>query len=175
MVSKSNETPLTAAYANSLFTYNPETGHLLFRVITKWHKAGGHAGGIQRTRTNKYLQVWIHGRLYKVHRVIWLMVTGRWPSTQIDHIDGDGTNNKLNNLRDVTNRTNCQNQRQSRNNTTGTTGVYCSGSKWRVYIGVNGRDVYLGSFTNKDDAIAARQTASVEYGYHPNHGSDRPL
>ena len=43
---------------------------------------------------------------YLAHRLAWLYVTGSWPSQDIDHIDGDPTNNRFANLREVTHQEN---------------------------------------------------------------------
>ncbi|SWJ13234.1 HNH endonuclease [Klebsiella pneumoniae] len=42
--------------------------------------------------------------------------------------------------------------------------------KWRVRIGVNGKYVSVGVFSNLEDALEARKTAEIKYGYHENHG-----
>jgi hypothetical protein len=90
----------------------------------------------------------------------------------VDHIDGDGTNNRLSNLRVVTARTNLRNQSRPKNNTSGTLGVYWAAAcgKWRATIMTDYKNLHLGLYTNKDDAIEARKAAEVKYGFHENHG-----
>jgi len=43
-------------------------------------------------------------------------------------------------------------------------------SKWQAKIKVNGKDIDLGRFEKLEDAAEARRVATVQYGYHPNHG-----
>jgi hypothetical protein len=86
-------------------------------------------------------------------------------------------NNKWDNLRDVTPSENSKNLRKQNRNTSGHTGVSWDtySNKWKVEIQVNGARRNLGRYASKDDAIRVRKEAEVEHGYHPNHGSDRPL
>jgi len=114
----------------------------------------------------------IFNKAYLAHRVIFAMATGAWPVNHIDHIDGDPLNNSANNLRDVTNQENLKNQKLRPNNVTGHIGVSWNKmtSKWEAGVKVDGTRVLLGYFTDIEDAIAARQAADIEYGFHANHG-----
>jgi hypothetical protein len=114
----------------------------------------------------------IFGRTYRAHRVIWAMTTGAWPEDQIDHINGDPADNRIENLRAVTQSENLRNAALPRNNTSGAMGVgwHKPAGKWQAQIRGNGKQINLGLFTNKDDAIAARAAAEKKYGFHENHG-----
>lgn len=120
-------------------------------------------------------QGYLHGRIfyriYKAHRVIFAMQTGYWPD-EVDHIDHNPSNNLWTNLRAATHTTNCRNVSLSKLNTSGFCGVYWHKKrhKWTATIGLNGKIKYLGSFLDRADAIAARQMANIEYGFHENHG-----
>lgn len=48
-------------------------------------------------------------------------------------------------------------------------------NNWRARIGVEGKTLNLGSFTDKQDAIAARKAAEVKYNFHSNHGVNNPI
>ena len=138
---------------------------------------GSEAGYIYEESTGvQYRRVKICGSMYKAHRLIWLLHYGEWPKQFIDHIDGNGLNNRIENLRDVNHTENLRNQRKSVRNTSGATGVYWCHypPKWQARIRVNKKQIHLGYFTNKEDAIAARKAAEAEYGFHPNHGRDVP-
>jgi hypothetical protein len=128
-------------------------------------RAGTKAGSLN----SGYIVVQVNGRSYGVHRLIWLMHHGRWPN-RIDHIDHNPLNNNLNNLRSVTHKENHHNQGKRVNNKSGVTGIYYYHNKWYASIKNNGKNIHLGSFTNKEDAITARQQAETDLGYHPNHG-----
>lgn len=118
-----------------------------------------------------------HGSLdrtyLRLHRVVWALHYGSWPSGEIDHIDGNRLNNRIENLRIASAGENQRNQRLHRNNTSGHVGVswYKPYSKWRATIGLgNGRSKHLGYFDRVEDAAAAWESAREGLGYHENHG-----
>src|SRR5690606_11618117 len=119
-----------------------------------------------------YREVGIDGRLYKAHRVIWLYIAGEWPD-EIDHINGDRSDNRFANLRAVSRAENMRNKRSYKNNRSGQNGVswHNQDRRWIAYITINGKFKRLGGFINKDDAIAARLKAEAEYGlFQKRHG-----
>jgi hypothetical protein len=91
---------------------------------------------------------------------------------QIDHIDGDTSNNRMYNLREVDAATQMRNLTTSVTNTSGRMGVSWNKSceKWEARIRHDGKAKYLGLFLHKKDAVAAREDAERLYGYHRNHG-----
>lgn len=127
-------------------------------------RAGTYSGGYRRVRTNTTVS-------YLEHRLIWLWVHGYLPG-EIDHINGNGHDNRLENLRDVSHKENCRNVKRSKANTSGTTGVgwLAENKKWRAVIWVDEKQINLGSFNCKDAAISARKKAEADYGFHKNHG-----
>lgn len=161
---------LTAEEARRLFAYDPETGILTWKISpSKKMKAGDVAGS---KNVNGYIQVMVKGKFYRVHRIIILIVTGCWPPDKVDHINHVPDDNRLENLRCVTFCENSRNMKASGANSSGYTGVnwHKCAKKWRAYICVNYKHIQLGSFTDLDDAIAARDAANIKYGFHPNHG-----
>jgi phosphoglycolate phosphatase-like HAD superfamily hydrolase len=170
---------LTYEEAKRLFDYDPETGVIRWKIRVSRNVGDGREAG--NTRTNhsgkKYKELKIYGKKYQSHRVIHLLQTGEWPPDQIDHIDGNGLNNRWENLRGVTPTENNRNVRRQCNNTSGQTGVHWDTRyrKWRARIWTNKRAVCLGRFTTLEEAIAARKKAEIEHNFHPNHGTDRPL
>lgn len=112
-------------------------------------------------------------KLYKTHRLIWILHYGEIPTGMvIDHIDGNAKNNSLENLRLTTQRVNTKNQRKRITNTSGHMGVYLhkQRGKWVAEIKVNYKKKYLGIFQSKEEAISARVAAEKQYGFHENHG-----
>jgi hypothetical protein len=108
------------------------------------------------------------------HRVIWSLCNGEIPKGMtIDHIDGNKGNNKIENLRCVTHQENLKNVRRLRTNTSGVVGVRFLHKAWRARIVLNNKDIHLGTYTSKDDAIQARAIANILCGFHLNHGSAR--
>lgn len=96
------------------------------------------------------------------HQLAWLYVNGTWPPSQIDHIDGDGLNNKIENLRLANSAQN--NSNRSFNGAVGFKGVYWnkSGKAYRAQIQINGRRIYLGSFATPEEAHEAYVKAAKE-------------
>jgi hypothetical protein len=111
----------------------------------------------------------IYGKLYQTARVAWALYHGEWPTHHIDHVNGDASDNAIANLRDVPRSENMRNRKMPNSNTSGHVGVvYHKG--WVAQIGVNNKQVRIGQFKTKREAIAARKAAEVAYGYHCNHG-----
>jgi hypothetical protein len=83
----------------------------------------------------------------------------------VDHIDGNTLNDRWNNLRLATVSQNGRNMRQASHNTSGVTGVcwYKPTSKWEAKIQHEGKSIYLGYFTHKEEAIEARRKAEIHY------------
>lgn len=83
----------------------------------------------------------------------------------VDHINGDGLDNRRGNLRRATHAENMRNCRLSRNSTSGYIGVSWSraAGKWRAYISPDGRQIHLGLFATAEAAAVARDLASVRH------------
>ena len=94
-----------------------------------------------------YVRIGINGNLYLAHRLIFLMHHGYLPQ-EIDHIDGNRSNNAIKNLRPATNSQNQYNVRKQKNNTSGYKGVsWCKQTgKWKAQIGINDKLKSLGYF-----------------------------
>jgi hypothetical protein len=168
---------------NQLFTYDPDTGYLFWKErshedfpeakrLNSWNSrwAGKRAFTYLDPKTGYYHGcVW--GKTYRAHRVIWHMNNGRWPKDIIDHIDGNGANNRIENLREVSSSENSRNMKLLLTNTTGFHGVtQREKGKWVARIDVNLKTVYLGTFDTLEEAVQCRKEAEIKYGYHENHG-----
>ena len=156
---------------NKLFCYCPETGILSRKEQRGGQKKGSEVGtrhktGQKRGTIKWYLRCAINGDCVYVHRVIYVLMTGEQPE-QIDHIDGNGLNNRWENLRSVSQRINSKNQKTHKTNTSGSTGVCFrkDSGKWRARIMVDGKMVSLGSFCSKESAILARADAEKQFGF----------
>lgn len=155
---------LTQARLKELITYNPETGIMHWRVTRGKAQAGDVAGNPSKNR----LQLTVDGIPTLVHRFIWLYVYGKWPDGVIDHIDGNGHNNRLSNLRDVPQAINTQNNRKARSNSkSGFLGVIFDKRRgsYRAEITLDGKNKYLGRFSTPEEAHAAYLKAKREL--HP--------
>lgn len=143
-----------AERARAVFTYDPDTGLLTRRVCTGSRAAIGTAVG--HADRHGHMRVSLDGIEYAVHRLVWLLVTGRMPSGDIDHINGNRADNRWSNLRDVSHRVNLQNRRSATAaNKCGLLGVSQRGGSFLARIKVNGKQVCLGSFGSGQEAHAA--------------------
>lgn len=168
---------LTRTELLRLFHYDPATGAMTYRFAGRNIKAGAALGAKKTDKDGKtYYQCRIAKRHYFVHRVIWFYMTGEWP-VRIDHADGNGTNNAWANLSSVTTAQNARNIRKKSTNKSGHTGVrWCPKAKrWTATIVHNRKHKWLGSFALLSDAVAVRKSAERDFGFHPNHGQERPL
>jgi hypothetical protein len=109
--------------------------------------------------------------LIRSHRVIWALVTGKWPKHDLDHHDRDPGNNRFENLREATNGQNRQNEDLSSRNTSGVKGVrwHKLAEKWQARID----RLHLGLFDTFRDACIARFDAEI--AHHPFRAMPKPL
>lgn len=172
---------VTAERAKEALDYDPETGILTWRVTLNQHAREGTSAGSKRNYDKngdlQYVCVGLDGKKYTAHRLAWLINYGRWPVGDIDHINGDGLDNRLANLREVPRFQNLRNASRQRNNTSGVTGVYweTQSKQWHAQIKSHGKVKFLGRFNTLDEATAARKKAEAEFGFHPNHGLPREV
>mgnify|MGYP001348825137 CR=1 FL=1 len=161
---------LSLEEAQEYFIYNPDTGHMY------WRKSPGGrpvVGDIVGYICDGYRSVGFKGITHKVHRLAWLLSYGVYPVEFIDHINHTNDDNRLINLREAEYIDNNRNAVIRIDNTTGYQGITWrkDNKKWCVRIGGGSKGrIYIGQFTDKQDAIAAREEAQLEYGYHANHG-----
>lgn len=148
----------SAAELRAEFSYDPATG-----AITRIRDGSAafatlHGGG--------YLTGKWRGRCLKAHRVAWKLHYGVEPMV-IDHINGDITDNRIENLRSVTQSDNQRNRKTPSNNTSGVQGVrwHARDKRWRATIRLGGSAKYLGEFRAFGDAVAARRRAEAENGF----------
>lgn len=150
---------ITQADLKSRLHYDPETG-----VFTRLRGIGK----VGRVASNGYLQIMVIGERHMAHRLAWLYVYGEWPSTQLDHINQDRLDNRIENLRLATNKQNGENVRLFKHNKSGYRGVsFDRGEgKWRADIKHNGRNIALGKFDCIRLAAIARVEAEEHYFTH---------
>lgn len=153
------KTEITQEFLKSRFLYNEETGDLTYIKNNPKRKAGEKAGQIK----NSYVVINIRGRFFLAHRLAWMYVYGSFPSEEIDHIDGNKSNNSIKNLREANHRQNMENRRAPHsNNSCGFLGVQKIGDRFRAKIAVNGVLRHLGMHSTPEEAHATYLKAKRE-------------
>ena len=154
---------MTQDEALALWEYRD--GNLYWRENRgKKMKAGDKAGCVYCDRSGlQYRQLEVCGKTYRAHRIIFLMHHGYLPE-QIDHIDGNGLNNDIENLRAATNSQNGSNRGAQKNNTSGFKGVgwHKKAQKWQASITSDGKRRHLGLFDTPEAAHQAYTAAATK-------------
>lgn len=144
--------------------YNHITGVFLWRkTITGKIKAGHICGSF---KDGGRFVIRAGGKRFLAHRLAWAIVYGKWPDGEIDHIDGNPSNNAISNLRDVTKTINMQNRkRATSHNSSGLIGAHyhTKDKRWRARIVINGVSTYLGSFKTPEEASQKYIEAKRKY------------
>lgn len=151
---------LTVERVRELVCYEPSTGVFTHqRPSAGPVKHGARAGSLDRSG---YRYLTLDRVSILEHRAAWLYVHGEWPSGQIDHINGDRSDNRISNLRDVSRSVNQQNRRRAqRRNPVGLLGVteirrpQALTKPWKASIFMNGTSKYLGMFSTPEQAHEA--------------------
>lgn len=192
-----NKKPIVATteFLKECFDYVPETGLLYWKSRPLKHfpshqshkrfntmYAGKIVGSLNNNNNYLSTRFRYNGSIYNhlLHRIIWKMVTGNEEdlAMDIDHIDGDGSNNKWDNLRLVTHEENGRNCKRCSNNTPGFNGVH-EDKKWggyiaRLYITLEDgtpKRVYVGKFKTPEEADSALAEYRKKHGYTDRHGT----
>jgi hypothetical protein len=159
---------LDVEYIKSRLSYNGDNGVFLWRKRENykgsWNArfAGKVAGSLS---FYGYYIIVIDNKLYLAHRLAWVITYSEWPKEEIDHIDGDRSNNKISNLRLATSQENKMNSSIRSDNTSGLKGVSWSKckNKWKSHINFCSKQKHLGYYEKIEDARAAREAAEIRY------------
>lgn len=151
-------------FLNSLYDYRD--GQIFKKG--KGNPAGyGSSNGYVKTYVSKT------GKMY-IHRIVWTMHNGDIPEgMQIDHLNGNRSDNRIENLRCVTATENRMNQGTRKRSFPGVNGVNYNNrdNLWHAMISDNGKKISLGHYKSFISACEARIVAEVSLGYHINHAS----
>jgi hypothetical protein len=165
--SKLNQTKsqLKQSDLHELLFYDPLTGVFTWSknrrgVIT--NKSLGTDNGFG------YLRITVLGKSYYAHRLAWLYVYGEFPKNQIDHINGNKNDNRIENLRDVSNFDNAQNKinatSKSKSQLLGVS-WHKKANKWQAHICLYKIRKYLGLFETKELASQAYLKEREKFNY----------
>lgn len=183
--------PLTAELIRSLMDYDPDTGLLTWkyrppemfpenaRSSQETLAAAWNAKNAGKEACACVDDGYKHGGLFynklRAHRAAWAIMTGKMPKGQIDHINGNGTDNRWENLRLVSGAENARNQKLHVTNTSGHAGVsWCrERRKWIAYYWNGHNNIRLGQYDDVEEAAKAARAKREALGYHENHGVAR--
>ena len=143
----------TKELVSEYLAYDPETGVFTRRKASGPKRVGDKVGVVNEG----YLQVGVCGKKLRGHQLAWFMTHGYIPKT-LDHINGNGLDNRLCNLREVTQQQNIHNHRKPpKHNTSGFLGVsyYKAGNKFSAHINLDGKKIHLGYFDEPEIAHQA--------------------
>lgn len=157
---------ITQVQLKELLHYDPETG-----IFTRLRGKG--KGTIAGTLHHGYIEIRAGGPIYGAHRLAWLYVHGELPENEIDHRDGNRSNNRISNLREATRQDNNINRKRPKHNASGIKGVFLEKryGTWTAQITHNGNQMNLGSFKTKEEAAAVLTAKRIElHGEFCNHG-----
>jgi len=157
---------LTQARLKELLHYCPDTGAFTWRINRGRNAKVGQIAG---TFNRGYVMIKIDGKSYGAHRLACLYSVGKLPE-EVDHSNGDKSDNKLNNLLFVDHAKNMKNLPKQKRNKTGVTGVGVLRGYYQANIRVNRKLLYLGFYADFFEAVCARKSAELKYNFHPNHG-----
>jgi len=151
-------------HIKSNYTYDREKGQVFNNKMGKPTLAANNQGylhfGVTVKGKTKFLSA---------HHLVWFFEYGKWPTSSLDHIDGNKVNNHHTNLRQVTQRENSQFYHRSRKTTSKYTGVHWDKKKrkWQTQIRKEGKTKHLGSFDCELEAASAYDKALVGHGLDP--------
>ncbi len=155
----------TGTILEMFFNYDPENG-IFYHKTGRGGRSGGAGFAAGSKMTNGYVAIGLPGgKKILAHRLAWLWMVGRWPETEIDHINGARDDNRICNLREATRPQQGANGGKRSTNTSGVVGVsFDTGrKKWTACIGVEGKTLHLGRFNSLEEATSARAAAEIKY------------
>jgi hypothetical protein len=159
---------ITPQYLKQRLRYEPETGNLIWlhsdEKGANWNSrcAGKVAGTIN---DRGYRKISINGKDMAAHRIAFAIYYGLLPENEIDHINGDKDDNRIENLRAVTRIQNASNRRKNDKNKSGYKGVYYEErtGMFRAQINFGKEKKHLGRYLTAIEAYAAYCNASLKF------------
>jgi hypothetical protein len=154
------DTPTSDA-VKALLAYDLNDGQFRWKHDASRRKVSGSLAGTNRR--DGYISIKVLGKSYLAHRLAWLYMTGEWPSSHVDHVNGNRSDNSWRNLRSATRLENNRNVTIRSDNKTGFKGVFKQRNKYQAQIGINGRCVYLGIRDTPQEASRLYEAAAAQH------------
>jgi len=150
--------------ASDYLSYNSETG--VFTWIARYKTSHVIIGSNAGTLTKKgYTRIRVPTMGYVMaHRLAWWFHYQEWPENQIDHINGERSDNRIINLRQATNAQNQHNSQVRKDSKTGVKGVTWNAQRQAYVVQIHANKVkrYLGCFNDLETAARAYADAAIE-------------
>jgi hypothetical protein len=157
---------LDVEYLQQFYSYDSDRGELVWKIP---QLAGAKNPGdpvsftvLRKESGAKYAIITIQGHHLFFHRLVWAICTGGWPSGQIDHIDRNSMNNRMDNLRIVTGSENCHNSMKTGRDLPHGVSRRKSG-KYRAGLTINGVRVFEREYRTPGQAATAYIEAKRKY------------
>lgn len=164
--------PVPPEHIKDCLKYDPDTGIFTWLISTRSYAGKinpGDAAGSQKLETTQgYIMIGFEQKIYRAHRLAFWFMTGEMPprGADIDHADGDRSNNRWANLRLATRaQNNWNNHNRRSDNVSGHVGVswHDQTQKWLARITVDKKIIHLGIHSELSQAVAARREAEQRY------------
>lgn len=140
-----------------LLLFDAETGVFVWKANgTGKAKAGTIAGHLHKK--SGYTRISVDGVKYGAHRLAWFYAYGVWPSSEVDHKDGQKSNNTIHNLRSTDKTGNQQNIQKARGNSASKllgVSFHKTTGKWVAQIQANCKKIHIGYFATPEEAYRA--------------------
>ena len=161
---------MDAEMLRKLVVYDESTGLMMWRNDHKtlsWIRAGDVVG--KDSRKSGYRSTALNGKQYYQHRLVWLYVYGEWPTSAIDHINGNREDNRIENLRLATASENQHNRKKTKDRGAPVGAYKHYSGNWYSMIMVDKKSKYLGSFKTAEEAAEAYAKAKKDlHPFNPN-------
>jgi len=135
------------------FKYEEDKMYKLHKQSNKWSCCND-----LKPNTNGYIRININNKCYYLHRIIYKYFNENWDindtskNNQIDHININPLDNRIENLRLVNHSQNNRNRNKFKNCTSKYRGVRRRKNKWEANIQIDGKQKYLGLFDIEEEA-----------------------
>jgi hypothetical protein len=153
---------ITQETLQEYFDYDP-AGYLVWKVSLNPRAKIGDIAGKNSFDLHGYQCTKLHGKIYRVHRLIYLWHYGSLPHI-VDHENRDKADNRISNLRAATDQQNKANN-SSNKSSTGFKGArrVKNTERYSAAISVNNRQKHLGTFATPEEAAVAYDKAARKY------------
>lgn len=128
------------------------------------------AGDVAGTLIDGYVKIKVFGKLHAAHRLAFEFQGLNLEGVEVDHANGIKNDNRLENLRTVTKSLNQRNSKRRKSNTTGFKNVSKKGDKFLVTIRTDGKQKYIGKFSDLEfAALVAEEARNKYHGEYARH------